>query len=131
MNHSIRNAAGNGRVLATFGALLVLLLITARPIKAQGTTTFKGEIADEQLNCIQTPVKAPDEIKDKTACVLYYAHFVKPGSKYVLYDPATKMTHQLDDQDLVQPYVGAKNVQITGTLDAATKTIHVNEIKAL
>jgi hypothetical protein len=61
--------------------------------------------------------------------MLYFAHFVKPGNKYVLYDPATKTKYQLDDQDLVQPYVGSKEVQITGTLDATTKTIHVKEIK--
>jgi hypothetical protein len=62
--------------------------------------------------------------------MLYFAHFVKPGNKYGLYDPATKTKYQLDDQDLVQPYVGSKEVQITGTLDATTKTIHVKEIKA-
>lgn len=32
------------------------------------------------------------------------------------------------DQSLVQPYVGEK-VQITGTLNAATKTIHFTCIK--
>ncbi len=117
--------------VAFFGLLSLLLVFTAPFAVAQGTTTFKGEIADEQLNCVQTPMKVSQDIKDKTSCVLYYAHFVKPGSKYVLYDPATKTSYKLDDQDLVQPYVGAKSVQITGTLDAATKTIHVKEIKAL
>jgi hypothetical protein len=34
----------------------------------------------------------------------------------------------LDDQRNVQPYVG-ETVQITGTLNAATKTIHVLGIK--
>ena len=130
MNDCICNTARKARVIGSAGCLLSLLFAIAPSVNGQGTTTFKGEIADEHLNCIQTPVKAPDDIKDKTACVLYFAHFVKPGSKYVLFDPATKTTYQLDDQDLVQPYVGAKNVQITGTLDAATKTIHVKSINA-
>jgi hypothetical protein len=118
-------------LVAFFGSLGLLLVFLVPFAAAQGTSTFKGEIADDQLNCVQTPMKVSQDIKDKTSCVLYYAHFVKPGSKYVLYDPATKTKYQLDDQDLVQPYVGAKQVQITGSLDAATKTIHVKEIKAL
>jgi hypothetical protein len=118
-------------LVALFGLSGLLLVFMVPFAAAQGPTTFKGEIADEQLNCVQTPMKVLPDIKDKASCVLYYAHFVKPGSKYVLYDTATKTAYQLDDQDLVQPYVGAKNVQIAGTLDAATKTIHVKQIKAL
>jgi len=129
MNACIRNAGRKGRVIASLGALLLLMFVAVDFAAAQSATTFKGTLADEQLNCIQTPMKAPDGMKEKDACVLYYAHFVKPGSKYVLYDSATKTTYQLDDQDLVQPYVGAKNVEITGTLDAATKTIKVKKIE--
>lgn len=131
MNRCISGDARDSCVLATLGSLLLLLVFMVSLAAAQGPTTFKGEIADEQLNCVQTPMKVSQDIKDKTSCVLYYAHFVKPASKYVLYDSATKTTYQLDDQDVVQPYVGAKNVQITGTLDAATKTIRVKEVKAL
>jgi hypothetical protein len=125
----IRDTGRKGRVIASAGALLLLILASFDFAAAQNTATFKGVLADQQLNCIQSPMKAPDGMKEKDACVLYYAHFVKPGSKYVLYDPATKTTYQLDDQDLVQPYVGAKNVEITGTLDAATKTIKVKAIR--
>jgi hypothetical protein len=91
--------------------------------------SFTGELTDEHLNCIQTPMKATEGIKQKDACVLYWAHFVQPPSKYVLYDAATKTAYFLDDQQLVQPYVGEK-VKIDGTLDAATKTIHVKDIKS-
>lgn len=128
MNADICNPERKGPVIISLGALLLLVLALVPVASAQNVTTFKGVLADEQLNCIQSPMKTPD-VKEKDACVLYYAHFVKPGSKYVLYDPATKTTYQLDDQDLVQPYVGAKNMQITGTLDAATKTIKVKGIK--
>lgn len=129
MNVWVSNTDRKGRVIASLGALLLLMFAMVDFAAAQGTAIFKGVLADEQLNCIQTPMKAPDGMKEKDACVLYYAHFVKPGSKYVLYDPTTKTTFQLDDQDLVQPYVGAKNVEITGTLDAATKTIKVKGIR--
>ena len=109
------------------GSLAVLLLFTCQFATAQGTT-FNGEITDEHLNCVQTPVKAVAGITKKEACVLYWAHFAKPPSKYVLYDAATKTAYQLDDQNLVQPFVGEK-VQVAGTLNAATKTIHVTGVK--
>lgn len=127
MNSWIQKEATKRGVFLALGLLVMSLCVTVRSVQAQ-ESTFKGEISDEHLNCIQTPMKAPDDIKNKTSCVLYYAHFVKPASKYVLYDAATKTTYQLDDQDRVQPFVGAKDVEIKGTLDAATKTIHVKEI---
>jgi hypothetical protein len=37
--------------------------------------------------------------------------------------------YQLDDQKKPQSFAGQK-VQVTGTLDNATKTIHVTDIKA-
>lgn len=51
------------------------------------------------------------------------------GSKYVLFNGASKGFYQLDDQKKPQPFAGQK-VQVTGTLDKATKTIHVTDIKA-
>jgi hypothetical protein len=106
--------------------IAVLTFVMATYCSAQSPKTFTGEITDEHLNCVQTPMKGPDGIKEKDACVLYWAHFVTPPSKYVLYDAATKTTYQLDDRALVQPYVGAK-VLITGT--ETNKTIKVTDIK--
>src|SRR5438309_4630635 len=109
-------------------ALFCLIVFLIPQFTGAQSATFKGEITDEHLNCIQTPVKAVEGINKKEGCVLYWAHFAKPASKYVLYDAATKTTYQLDDQDWVQPYVG-EIVQITGNLNAATKTIHVTGVK--
>src|ERR1700736_4185009 len=91
---------GNTKILLalTLSCLLVLLLVTVQFAAAQGAT-FKGEITDEHLNCSQTPVKAVEGITKKEGCVLYWAHFAKPPSKFVLYDAATKTTYQLDDQN--------------------------------
>jgi hypothetical protein len=108
---------------------LLLSLVLVSFVSAQ-TPIFKGEITDEHLNCIQTPVKAVEGVTKKQGCVLYWAHFAQPRSKYVLYDGATRTTYQLDDQNWVQPYVGEK-VQITGTLNVATKTIHITGVKRL
>jgi len=116
---------------ALFLAVLLLLVpcfLVVPSAGAQGNSTFKGEITDEHLNCIQTPMKAVPGVNDKVSCVLYWAHFVQPPSKYVLYDAASKTTYQLNDQNMVQPYAGEK-VEVTGKLDAATKTIQVTGIK--
>ena len=127
MTTNLGKGSRKGLLAMALGALLVLVLVTVQFVAAQGTK-FNGEITDEHLNCIQSPVKAVAGITKKEACVLYWAHFATPPSKYVLYDAATKTTYQLDDQTGVQPYVGGK-VEITGTLNAATKTIHVTGIK--
>jgi hypothetical protein len=115
------------RLAFGFAATALLTILAVANTTAQ-TATFKGVITDEKLNCLQTPVKAVEGVTDKTACVLYWAHFTQPPSKYVLYDEATKTTYHLDDQERVQPYITAK-VEITGTLDAAKKTIKVTGIK--
>ena len=112
--------------LGWLGILLASLCMAQ--FAAAQSATFKGEITDEHLNCIQTPVKAIPGVTKKPGCVLYWAHFSKPASKFVLYDAATKTTYQLDNQTWVQPYVG-ETVQITGALNAATKTIHITGLK--
>ncbi len=52
----------------------------------------------------------------------------KHGDKYILRDTAAKMTYDLDDQDKAKSFEG-KDVQVTGTLDAQTNTIHVADIQ--
>ena len=54
---------------------------------------------------------------------------VKMGGKYVLFNGASKSFYELDDQAKPKAFAGQK-VQVTGTLDKATKTIHVTDIKA-
>ena len=115
------------RVTASIMSLAAALSFMAASSVAQ-TNTFKGEITDEHLNCVQTPMKAPEGITNKTACVLYWVHSAPDKEKYVLYDAANKTVYHVDDQDLVQPYIAAK-VEVTGTLNEATKTIKVTGIK--
>lgn len=54
---------------------------------------------------------------------------VKAGSQFVLYDSATKTVYQLDDQKKPEQFAG-QMVTVTGSLDAASKTIRVVNIKA-
>jgi hypothetical protein len=114
------------RFIIGIAGLTFMLCLLATASWAQATRTFTGEITDAQLNCIQNPMKTPEGIKVKDACILYWAHYATPKSKYVLYDAASKMTYQLEDQDGIQPYIGAK-VIISGTENNGT--IKVTEVK--
>ncbi len=49
---------------------------------------------------------------------------VKSGDKYKFQDADTGNTYDIDHQDQVQKFEG-KKVRVHGTLDASTKTIHV------
>jgi hypothetical protein len=106
-------------------AMLSLAALCVAPRADAQSTTYKGIITDEKLNCEQTPMKTAEGIKDHTACVLYWQHSASPNEKLVLYDAATKTTYMLDDQTAVQPYV-AEKVIVTGTLNG--KEIKVSKI---
>ena len=98
--------------------------------------TFTGEIMDSQCakNNSHTMIlkkegmgdKDPNDPMVKQMCT---KNCVKMGGKYVLYDAAKKAVYELDDQQKPEALAGQK-VRVTGTLDAATKTIHVTDIKA-
>jgi len=63
----------------------------------------------------------PTDAECTLACIS--AH----GATYVLYDGKTEYT--LSDQRTPESFAGQK-VTVTGTLDAKTKTIHVESIRA-
>ncbi len=67
------------------------------------------------------------KVKNARECTL---ECVRMGATYVLYNPATKTTYELDDQKTPAQFAGEK-VNVSGSLDAATKTIHVEKITAV
>ena len=94
-----------------------------------GGTTFEGEIMDNhcaqigshEMTMTATKLATPD------LCVSYCMCFQKTPDKFVLYNPATKMIYQLDDQNQAM-FFGGRKVKVTGSYDASTKTIHVKDI---
>ncbi len=54
---------------------------------------------------------------------------VKGGSTFVLYNGEDKTTYKLDNQKEPRRFAG-ENVKVSGTLNQATDTIHVDSIKA-
>ena len=111
----------------------LIMSITASMLLAPGFAaakdqTFSGEIMDSQ--CAKAggheAMFKKEGTTDPKACT---EACVKMGGKYVLFNATSKGFYQLDDQKKPQPFAGQK-VQVTGTLDKSTKTIHVMDIKA-
>jgi hypothetical protein len=106
------------KLILLFAASMVLMGVS---FAAQKDMTYGGEIMDS--HCAAMGNHGGKEAKACTnACV-------KGGASYVLYNSAEKAAYQLDDQKKPVEFAGQK-VKITGTLDKATKTIHVTDIQA-
>jgi type 1 fimbria pilin len=103
--------------------LAMAAMFVGASYSAQKSATFSGDIMDSA--CAKGGAHNPS-MGTSAQCTLAC---VKAGSKFVLYDGATKTVYQLDDQKKPVAFAGAK-VTVTGTLDDATKTIHVTSIKA-
>ena len=98
--------------------------------------TYTGEIYDSQCakNASHAMMlkkegmgdKDPNDPMVKGMCT---KNCVKMGGKYVLFIAAKKTVYELDDQQKPEQFAG-QNVKVMGTLDQATKTIHVTSIEA-
>jgi uncharacterized protein YdeI (BOF family) len=55
---------------------------------------------------------------------------IKNGEKFVLSDAADKLNYVLDDAEKASMYLG-KKVKVTGTVDVASNTIHVETIQEI
>jgi hypothetical protein len=117
----------------TVALFLAVAVAQAAAPKAQNdqntSKTFSGEIMDSA--CAQMGSHAQMEQKEGTKnardCTLAC---LKNGSTLVLYNPRTKMTYQLSDQDKAKMYAGDW-VHVKGTYDESSKTITVDTITKL
>jgi len=130
-----------GPALTAILAVAVLSLVSVRTpaqnaapkngAKAAQGSTFEGEIMDNDcalMGSHEMTMKAT-KLQTPELCNMYCLRFLKTPGKYVLFNAATKMIYQLDNQDEAQFYA-ARKVKVTGTYDQATKTIHVTDIKS-
>lgn len=111
----------------SLGLLLTLLVISA-PLAAQKRQTYTGEIMDGTCAMMGGSHDAMTSKNPKLTMKTCTLTCVKGGAKFVLYDADTHTVYQLDDQKKPEHFAGAK-VEVTGTLDDVTKTIHVASIK--
>jgi N-acetylneuraminic acid mutarotase len=58
-----------------------------------------------------------------------FGRIMKQSGTYVLVESASKEHYSLDDQKTAKKYAG-RAVFITGTMDVASKSIHVQRIEA-
>ena len=97
------------------------LVLMAAFAAAQGPRTFTGTITDSM--CATGDHSGmrmgPTDAECTIACVQVH------GALYVLYDG--KEVYTLSDQTTPEKFAG-KKVTVAGTLDAKTKTIHVDSI---
>ncbi|HET7101461.1 MAG TPA: hypothetical protein VFJ52_09955, partial [Terriglobia bacterium] len=95
---------------------------------AANGNTFSGEIMDSMCAGMggHEQMLQSGKVKNAKECTL---ECVKMGATFVLYDPATKTTYELDDQKTPAQFAGEK-VNVTGSLDASTHKIHVEKITA-
>jgi hypothetical protein len=90
------------------------------------SSEFRGEIMDSFCagDGHDISVIKRQETSSKAACTL---SCVKLGARFVLYDPQTERTYNLDDQQKPEAFAGQK-VAVQGTYDKETKTIRVTKI---
>jgi type 1 fimbria pilin len=112
--------------IASSAATFFLAAGLALSLSAQKAATFKGEVMDSPCALLGGHDKMAQKGESAKDCTL---RCVKAGGKFSLFDAANKTWYQLDDQKKAEPFAG-KKVTVTGTADAATKTIKVATIKA-
>lgn len=97
-----------------------------------GASVFEGEIMDgdcAQMGSHDATMKTVT-LASPDLCTAYCLRFKKTPGKYVLYNAATKMIYQLDNQQEAS-FFAARKVKVTGTYDEAAKTIHVSDITSV
>ena len=118
-------------IIGFIGSMLLLTVSFAAP----KDSTYSGEIMDSQCakngshDAMLKKEGMEKMIGDPKAAMMCTTNCVKHGGKYVLYNATRKTVYQLDDQQKPAEFAGQK-VKVTGTLDKATKTVHVASIQA-
>ena len=76
-----------------------------------------------------TPLPSSHDLQTQEA-LAFTGRVVQEQSQFVLKDPVTKMSYQLDDQSKAKPYLG-KQVKVVGKLEMNSNTIHIESIEPL
>lgn len=119
--NSVRNIA--------IGAIAAVMLLGLGLARA-ADRTFTGEIMDNSCASMgsHAGMMQGKDATDPAAKKMCTQECVKNGATYVLYNATRKTIYKLDDQQKPADFAGQK-VKVTGSYDAATKTIHVIGIK--
>ena len=119
--------------MVTLGSLRVPAQNDAPTSSAKTSeNAFEREIMDEHCAQMGSHQMTMKETSLATAdlCTTYCIDFRKTKGRYVLYNAATKMIYQLDDQQQAM-FFGGRKVRVTGTYNPTTKTVHVKDIQSV
>lgn len=108
--------------------LSLLVFLSAFTLVVEGSQLAPAIAHAQNLPAIAHPTatRADDEPKEAKTFVGQVAQ--TDDGKFVLVTTPTKMMYLLDDQEKAKQFSG-QNVKVTGTLDVATNTIHVEDIQ--
>jgi hypothetical protein len=119
----VRSRRGSARGLIAAQAAAVVLacfLLGAPRVRAQAEQVFKGKI------CVGPEGRTPVVIDGELSLPCTVPH-PKRGTDYILFNPETKTTYQLDPRGKARAFAGRK-VVVLGVLDEAARTLHVDEV---
>ena len=114
--------------MRTIRILTAFLLTTSVVFSQSNGGLFTGEVMDSPCAAMGSHdrmmkgVEAKDAKECSRKCVQILGH-------YVLYDAAKKTTYRVDNEQKLAAYAGQK-VSVKGTYDAASRTIHIDDIQA-
>ena len=109
-------------LLRLVGILTLLISLAGIPLYGQGQQPASQDPAAQSQ-----PSMGQDSSQSQPTHI-FVGKIAKSKGDLVLKDDAGTM-YKLDNTDQAKSFVG-KNVKVTGTLDEATKTIHVTNIEA-
>lgn len=111
-------------ILSTVLAVALLPLVAAADIPQSPVPHTPTVMTLQTQSPYQSQTQSQSE-QSKT----FTGKVTKSNGRFVLEDLTMNSTYYLDDSKDAQKYEG-KNVKVTGTLDAANNTIHVQKIEA-
>ena len=82
----------------------------------------------QRASTASPPTLRQQEPAQKTK--IFSGTIIKNGDTFVLSDAANKLSYKLDDAEKASHYEG-KKVKVTGTVDVASNTIHVETIQEI
>ncbi len=80
------------------------------------------------VSATSPPNTMQQQSKQKTK--IFSGTIIKNGDNFVLSDAANKLSYLLDDAEKASQFEG-KKVKVTGTVDVASNTIHVETIQEI
>lgn len=106
-----------------------ILLAAALVPLAAAAANVPAIAAHHSHNAVTPQSQSPAQSQTQEQAKTFTGKVTKSNGRYVLEDLSMNSTYYLDDTKSAQKYEG-KNVKVTGTLDAANNTIHVQKIEA-